>query len=208
MAAGAPVGGTPGRTREEGQGPAVSHLLGQRDSVSLEVVPYLCEARLHAATKKDGGMHPIAVGNLVRRLMAKCCATRLQGRTTNLLFLHQLGVEVRGGFEAIVRTVRQAWPPNRPCYAVRLPQCLQLGEQGVGAGGGSQGVSRDTGLGDHLLWPVLPPVWCHHHPQRCTPSSTSSRRGCQASPCMPGSWMTRHLGEGGGSEEGGGHRGA
>ena len=37
------------------------------------VAPYLCGARLHARLKKDGGIRPITVGNIIRRLTAKCC---------------------------------------------------------------------------------------------------------------------------------------
>ena len=36
------------------------------------VAPFLCGARLHAGNKKDGGIRPIAVGNTLRRLTAKC----------------------------------------------------------------------------------------------------------------------------------------
>ena len=48
------------------------------------------------------------MGNLLRRLVGKCCATRLQERAADLLSPHQLGVGVRGGCEAIVHTVRRA----------------------------------------------------------------------------------------------------
>ena len=45
--------------------------------VPATVAPYLCGARLHAAMKKDGGLRPIAVGNLARRITAKCAASRV-----------------------------------------------------------------------------------------------------------------------------------
>ena len=84
-----------------------------RGGVPQEVAPHFCGARLHAAVKKDGGIRPIAVGNILRRLVAKCCVVRLQSRAAALLSPHQLGVGVRGGCEAIVHTVRQA-PDSDP----------------------------------------------------------------------------------------------
>ena len=76
--------------------------------VPSQVAPYLCGARLHGALKKDGGIRPIAVGNLLRRLVGKCCATRVQEKAAALFSPHQLGVGVRNGCEAIVHTVREA----------------------------------------------------------------------------------------------------
>ena len=64
--------------------------------VPKEVAPYLTGAILHAALKKDGGLRPIAVGNLLRRLVGKCCASRLQERAAAILAPHQMGVGVRG----------------------------------------------------------------------------------------------------------------
>ena len=84
-----------------------------------EVAPFLCGARLHAAAKKDGGIRPIAVGNLLQRLVAKCCASRLQERAAVLFSPHQLGVGVRGGCEVIVHTVRRALTPTPPFTASR-----------------------------------------------------------------------------------------
>ena len=59
--------------------------------VPSQVAPYLCGAHLHGALKKDGGIRPIAVGNLLRRLVGKCCATRVQEKAA-----HGTGRE-RGG---------------------------------------------------------------------------------------------------------------
>ena len=69
--------------------------------VPEEVAPYLAGARLHAAIKKDGGLRPIAVGNLLRRLVGKCCVARLQERASGILSPHQVGVGVRGGAELL-----------------------------------------------------------------------------------------------------------
>ena len=87
--------------------------------VPEEVAPYLCGARLHAALKKDGGIRPIAVGNLLRRLVGKCCASELQHRAATLLSPNQLGVGVRGGCEAIVHTVREPLKANPSLYLLQ-----------------------------------------------------------------------------------------
>ena len=90
-------------------------------SVPEEVAPYLAGARLHAALKKDGGIRPIAVGNLLRRLVGKCSATRLQDRAATLLSPHQLGVGVRGGCKAILHTVRQILEADPSLWTGWLP---------------------------------------------------------------------------------------
>ena len=75
--------------------------------VPATVAPYLSGERLHAANKKDGGIRPIAVGNILRRLVSKCISYDLSDRAATLLSPHQLGVGVRGGCEAIVHAVRE-----------------------------------------------------------------------------------------------------
>ena len=72
------------------------------------VAPFFCGARLHAARKKDDGLRPIAVGNLLCRLVAKCFATALADKAAAVLKPHQLGVGVRAGCEAVTHAVREA----------------------------------------------------------------------------------------------------
>jgi hypothetical protein len=76
-------------------------------SVPEAVAPYLCGANLFGAKKKCGGVRPIAVGNLLRRLTSKCFSFALADRAATLLGPHQLGVGIRGGIEAIIHTVRE-----------------------------------------------------------------------------------------------------
>ena len=78
-----------------------------RGGVPEEVAPYLAGARLHAARKKSGGLRPVAVGNLIRRLVGKCCAIKVQEKAAGILKPHQLGVGVRSGCEAIIHSVKQ-----------------------------------------------------------------------------------------------------
>ena len=64
------------------------------------VAPYLASGRLHAAKKKDRGVRPIAVGNLLRRLVSKAVVEKAAG------LLSPLQVGVPGGYEAIIHAVR------------------------------------------------------------------------------------------------------
>ena len=65
------------------------------------VVPHLCGATLLASRKK-GGHRPIAVGEVLRRLVSKCLSSLACRLALALLSPLQLGVSVHGGFEAIV----------------------------------------------------------------------------------------------------------
>ena len=77
-----------------------------KGEVPETVAPYLSGARLHAGLKKDGGIRPIAVGNLLRRVVGRCVARSLADRAAKHLFPLQTGVGVRGGCEAIVHAAR------------------------------------------------------------------------------------------------------
>ena len=85
-----------------------------------DVAPFLCGARLHAGNKKDGGIRPIAVGNILRRLTAKCISRELSKKAANFLSPHQMGVGVRGGIEAIVHTVRQVMEEDKDAFLMQL----------------------------------------------------------------------------------------
>ena len=88
---------------------AVSRLVNimTAGDVPEEVAPYLSGARMQAGIKKDGGLRPIAVGNLFRRLTSKCAMSGVSERAAKLLSPHQLGVGVPGGLEAAIHAVNQ-----------------------------------------------------------------------------------------------------
>ena len=71
--------------------------------VPVKVAPFLCGARLYAAKKKDGGIRPIAVSNILHCLTSKVMSIAISERAVTTLSPHQLGVGVS---EAIVHTVR------------------------------------------------------------------------------------------------------
>ena len=57
--------------------------------------------------KPKGGIRPIAVGEIMRRLASKCAAGTVVSECADYLSPHQLGVGVRGGAEAIVHSVNR-----------------------------------------------------------------------------------------------------
>ena len=73
--------------------------------VPESVAPYLSGARMQAGLKKDGGIRPIAVGNLLRRLTSKCSMAGVVEKAVTKLSPHQLGVGVNGGLEAVIHAV-------------------------------------------------------------------------------------------------------
>ena len=72
-----------------------------------EVVPHLCGASLIACRKKGGGLRPIAVGEVLRRLTSKCLSRSIRNDAFRTLTPLQVGVGVKAGCEAIVHSVSQ-----------------------------------------------------------------------------------------------------
>jgi hypothetical protein len=68
--------------------------------------PVLCGASLCALSKKDGGIRPIAVGNTLRRLVAKVACSAVRDRVTERLAPLQLGFGVKQGAEAAAHAAR------------------------------------------------------------------------------------------------------
>ena len=74
------------------------------------------------------------MGGLLKRLVSRCCAVRLQDKAAAFLAPHQLGVGVRGGSEAIVHTVRKVLEadPTLLCLQADLVNCFNLLDREVG----------------------------------------------------------------------------
>jgi hypothetical protein len=73
--------------------------------VPADVIPHLCGASLFAHKKKGGGLRPIAVGEVLRRLTSKCISRAVRGEALRVLAPLQMGVGVSLGCEAIVHAV-------------------------------------------------------------------------------------------------------
>jgi len=63
--------------------------------------------RLIASSKKDGGIRPITVSYIIRRLAAKCVNSHVIERRSQELQPLQLGAGVKGGVEAAVHAARR-----------------------------------------------------------------------------------------------------
>ena len=72
-----------------------------------EVHKILFGGNLLALAKKDGGVRPIAVGSVWRRLAAKCANAYAIKRLESHLSPLQLGVGVKGGAEAAIHSARR-----------------------------------------------------------------------------------------------------
>ena len=70
--------------------------------LQAEAAPYFCGANLSASEKKAVGLHPVAVGGVLRRLVSKCLAANVQGEATAFLMPQQFRVGIRCGCEAMV----------------------------------------------------------------------------------------------------------
>ena len=70
--------------------------------IPTPVVPYVCGASLIALKKKSGGLRPITVGEVLRRMVSKCISVSLSFHTVCSLSHLQVGVEVTVGYESIV----------------------------------------------------------------------------------------------------------
>ena len=70
--------------------------------VPPEVIPHLCGANLLAVRKKSGGLRPIAVGEVLRRLTSKCISRVVNATARIALSPLQVGIGVPVGCEPIV----------------------------------------------------------------------------------------------------------
>ena len=72
-----------------------------------EVMPHLAGATLHALPKDSGDLRPIAVGEVLRRLTAKCLCSALRQAAHRALWPLQVGVAAKLGADTAVHTARQ-----------------------------------------------------------------------------------------------------
>ena len=76
------------------------------------IITFLCGASLLACQKKDGGLRPIAIGEVLRRLISKCVARAVQSEAVSFLSPLQVGVGIPGGCEAIVHSLASLFHPT------------------------------------------------------------------------------------------------
>ena len=71
--------------------------LASKGQLPKFVTPILCSATLTALKKLKGGVRPIAVGEVIRRLIANCLARGANSEAADLLNTKLLGVAIKGG---------------------------------------------------------------------------------------------------------------
>ena len=77
--------------------------------VSPLLAPWLCGAPLTALFKKNGGVRPIAVGEVLHRLASRLCCHFIRPFLPDTFLPHgQVGVGIQGGLEGAIHTVRCA----------------------------------------------------------------------------------------------------
>jgi len=68
-----------------------------RGGAPPETAPWITGAPLYPLRKKDDGVRPIAVGEVLRRLVSKCFCARLKTRSEKIFVdVGQVGVGVKG----------------------------------------------------------------------------------------------------------------
>ena len=76
-------------------------------NLPTEVNEIIYGGRLMALQKKGGGIRPIAVGYMWRRLEAKCANRHVMSRISTALQPTQVGVRVSGGAEVAIHATRR-----------------------------------------------------------------------------------------------------
>ena len=82
----------------------ITHILEGRTPTFVRQVFF--GANLIALRKKEGGVRPIAIGQTLRRLVAKCAGFRVVGAISTTLAPQQLGYGIPLGSEAAARAAR------------------------------------------------------------------------------------------------------
>jgi hypothetical protein len=84
-----------------------------RGEAPLELAQHLAGATLHALPKGTTDVRPIAVGETLRRLVAKCLCSHVKSEARDWLSPLQVGVAVPLGAEAVVHSSRHWVHANR-----------------------------------------------------------------------------------------------
>lgn len=139
---------------------AVVNLLAQGRACPA-VMPMVAGAGLVALPKPDGGVRPIAVGELLRRLTGKCLMQVVRSEAKAYFWPAQVGVAVPSGAEAAVHCVR-SWVAR---HTAGTQKCLVK----LDFRNAFNLVSRDVVLREaRLRFPALArwATWCYSAPSQ------------------------------------------
>ncbi len=90
-----------------------------KGNIPKNVCPAFFGANLCALSKGNGGVRPIAVGNTLRRLMAKNCVYSVKSELMDHFAPNQLGFALPHGAEAAVHATRRFCDDS-----LNMPECL------------------------------------------------------------------------------------
>lgn len=90
--------------------------MASRGEVPADIVPFLCGATLIACLKKNGGIHPITIGEFFRRLVSKCLVSATLPEAVDCLSPHQLGVV----FLVVLTMLLTSTSHHLPCMLTTL----------------------------------------------------------------------------------------
>lgn len=147
-----------------------------------EICPILYGASLCAFLKKDGGIRPIAVGSVFRRLSAKMSCFQVKSDLLSYLSPNQLGVATKLGSESCIHAVRTF---------VHLPENAKKILLKIDFSNAFNSINRDSMLNQVLekvpsLYPFL--SQCYRNPSHLFFGNNiiPSEVGCQqGDPCGP-----------------------
>ena len=77
------------------------------------IAKFIYGGKLIALRKKDGGIRPITVGYVIRRIVAKCANQAVMNNISQKLLPRQLGVGVKGGLKAAIHSTRRFLSLNK-----------------------------------------------------------------------------------------------
>ena len=84
----------------------MTHMLANGEA-PRSLAPFLAGATLVALDKEDGGLRPVAVGEVLRRLTGKALCELIKKKARPLLWPLQVGCCSPLGVETAIHTVRQ-----------------------------------------------------------------------------------------------------
>ena len=94
-------------------------------TAALILPPFFGSGSIHAALKKDpGGIRPIVVADIFRRLVGKCFAFTMSPQAATFLNPSQLGVGTRGGCEIILHAAQAILDDSN--ISAKSKCCLQV----------------------------------------------------------------------------------
>ena len=99
----------------------------KREHINNRTTPQFCCSNFllcfaYSAEKEKGNVRPIAVGEVLRRLIAKCIAQEASSEAVELFSFRQLGVAVKWGAESIVNETKQLFQKSLKNEKSRLLQ--------------------------------------------------------------------------------------